>query len=611
VARFEQQVAMGPSRVAIQTGPQVLTYERLNCKASRLARAILAQGAGGNVPVALLLPHGAPVITALLATLKAGKIYVPLDPTYPPARLSAMLRDAQAQLLVTDTTHLPLATSLVPSRVPVLNIEAIETVYEETNLGLPLAAEALAYILYTSGSTGDPKGVVQNHRNVLHNIMKYTNGTHLCADDRLSLLLSFSFSGAVTNTFSALLNGAALFPFHVRELGVADLATYLQRDNITVYQSVASTFRHFLDTLTGTEQFPALRLIDVFGETVTRQDVEGYKRHFAPHCLLHNRLASTEMSVMRHYFLHTDTPLTGSVVPVGYAVDDTEVLILDDDGNDMGNNRVGEIAVKSPYLAVGYWRQPELTQTAFRPDPAGSAARLYRTGDLGLLRPDGCLEHHGRNDFRVKIRGHRIEVGEVETALLELTTVKAAVVVAREDRPGDAYLAAYLLPATRPVPTVASLRQTLAVTLPDYMLPSIFVWLEAFPLTPNGKVDRQALPAPDQVRCLAETATVAPRTPVEEAVAHLWAEVLMLEQVSIYDHFFDLGGHSLLAMQLLVRVRERLRVDVPLRTFFAEPTVAAMAETIVQQHLQGVTPTEVAGWLAEVETRCEPAGEDA
>jgi amino acid adenylation domain-containing protein len=556
--RFEQQVRKYPDRLAVQGKRGALTYDALNRAANRVARSLLARRAGGQEPVGLLLEHGAPTIVAILGVLKAGQMYLPLDASYPPARITYMLEDSQTNLIVTDAKHLSLAKEWAQRERHVLNLDALEPGLSEQNLGLTIAPDALAYILYTSGSTGQPKGVVQNHRNVLHNIMKYTNGSHICADDRLSLLFSHSYSAAVTNTFGALLNGAALFPFDLREEGLAPLATWLIQEEITVYHSVATLFGHFLDTLTGTEAFPRLRLIELTGEPVAARDVERYKRHFAPPCLLHNRMAATEMSIIRQFFLDHETPITGGLVPVGYAVADTEVLVLDEAGQEVGANQTGEIAIKSRYLAPGYWRQPELTRAAFVADPHGGDARLYCTGDVGYLLPDGCLIHLGRKDSRVKIRGYRIELGEVERALLECAALKEAVVVAREETPGDPRLVAYVVPGGQPAPMISEWRRLLQAKLPDYMVPAAFVFLESLPLTPNGKVDRQALPAPHRAGPELEGAFVAPRTPLEALIAEVWQDVLGVDRVGVYDNFFDLGGHSLLAMKVVARLEKKL-----------------------------------------------------
>jgi amino acid adenylation domain-containing protein len=583
-ARFERQVRKYPDRLAVKAKSASLTYQDLNRAANRVARAVLAQRPGEGEPTALLLEHGAPMIIGILGVLKAGKIYVPLDASYPLARTHYMLEDAQATLIVTDGKHLHTASEWAQHGRQVLNIDALDPNLSDQNLGLTISPDAFAYTLYTSGSTGQPKGVVQNHRNVLHNMMKYINGSHICADDRLSLLFSYSYSAAVTNTFGALFSGAGLFPFNLREEGLARLATWLIQEEITVYHSVSTVFRQFLDILTGAEAFPKLRLIELTGEPVSVRDVERFKQYFSPHCLLHNRMAATEMSIIRQYFLDKETPVTDGIVPVGYAVADTEVLLLDEAGQAVGVNQTGEIAIKSRYLVPGYWRQPELTRATFLPDPHGGDERIYRTGDLGYLLPDGCLVHLGRKDFQVKVRGHRIEVSEIERALLDHPAVKEALVLAREHRPGDQRLVAYVVPAPGARPTIVELRQRLQATLPDYMVPSAFVFLEALPVLPNGKVDRRALPAPEVYRPKLEATYIVPRTDIERLIGTVWQEVLRVEQVGLHDNFFDLGGHSLLLGQVHSKLCEVLGHEISMTDMLEYPTISALTNFLSRRN---------------------------
>jgi acyl carrier protein len=307
------------------------------------------------------------------------------------------------------------------------------------------------------------------------------------------------------------------------------------------------------------------------------------------------------MKNFRKFFMDKETPITGGVVPVGYAVEDNEVLLLDEAGHAVGFNHIGEIAVKSRYIAPAYWRRPDLTTATFLPDPEGGNARTYRTGDLGLMLPDGCLLHLGRKDFQVKIRGHRIELAEVEMALLDRGDIKEAVVVAREDHPGDLRLVAYLVPVSHPAPTVSDLRCLLQAKLPDYMIPAAFVMLDALPLTPNGKVDRHALPAPGSARPSLASPFVVPRTPTEDRLAQIWAEVLSLERVGIHDNFLDLGGHSLLAMQIASRAHDTFHVEVPLQSLFEVATVADMAAVIAEHQMKTVGDAALASLLTEVE----------
>ena len=501
--RFEQMVRRYPERIAVKTKNYTLTYAELNRMANRVARAILARRGEGEEPIALLLEHDAPMIAAILGTLKAGKIFVPLDPTYPQAGLNYLFEDSQAALIVTDNKNLLVAEGLARSVRQLINIDELDSSLSDENIGLPLSPDTLAYILYTSGSTAQAKGVLQNHRNTLHTIMNYTNAFRVCVYDRLTLLHSCNFSVAIIDVFCALLNGAAVYPFNVRAEGMDHLTDWLVHEEITIYNWNPAAFRSFVGTLTMKDELPKLRLVVLGSEPVISRDAELYKKYFSPQCILVNRLGSTETTNFRLYFIDRDAQINGTIVPVGYAVEDMEVLLLDGGGERVGFNEVGEIAVKSRDLAVGYWRNPALTRAVFLPDPMGGNQRIYLTGDLGRMRPDGCLTHVGRKDFQVKIRGYRIELGEIEAALLNLYVVKQAVVVARGNEAGDDCLTAYVVPSVNPRPTMSALRRALAKRLPDYMIPAAFVVVDSLPLLPNGKVDRRALPAPGRTRCSA------------------------------------------------------------------------------------------------------------
>ena len=279
---------------------------------------------------------------------------------------------------------------------------------------------------------------------------------------------------------------------------------------------------------------------------------------------------------MLRYCVDKDTEISDAMVPVGYPLGDVEILLLDDEGEAVGFDQVGEIAIKSRYTSPGYWRRPDLTRAAFITDPQDEGERIYRTGDLGYMQPDGCLVVTGRNDFRVKIRGFRIEVAEIELALRGLTKVKEAAVVAHEDQRGEKQLVAYVVPEPEQAPTTSELRDFLKDKLPDYMVPSAFVVLDALPLTPNGKLDRLALPAPSLARPELDTNFVAPRNALEEQLVEIWEEVLGVERVGIHDDFFELGGHSLRATRVVSRVREVFQVELPLLSLFEEPTIAGL-----------------------------------
>jgi len=577
-SRFEQQVGKYLDRIAVKTINHTLTYDALNKMANRVAQAMLRHQGKGNEPVAMLIESDAPMIAATIGVLKAGKICVPLDPSHPQARITYILKESEARLILTNNKNLARAKEMADDGCQAVNIDDLDTSLPDKNLGRSYSADTSAFILYTSGSTGEPKGVIQNYRNLLHNVMKWTNDFRICPDDRLSFVGS-----ARRDIFRALLNGGAVYPLNLKEEGLARMGRWLMENGITILHSVPTPFRHFLDTLTGKERFPALRLIVLLGGPLYARDVELYRRHFSPTCILVNSLGSTETRNYTYYCVDKDTQITESIVPVGRVVEDSEVLLFNEAGEPIGFNQVGEIAVKSRYLSPGYWRKPDLTRGLFRPHPKGGNERLYFTGDLALTRPDGCLIYVGRKDFQVKIRGHRVEIAEVESALLDHNGIKEVAVVASESRTEDKRLIAYFVPSRRSAPTVGELRSFLKEKLPDYMIPSAFVMLRALPLTPNGKIDRRALPAPDQTRPEVETTFVAARDALELQLTHIWEKILGIQPIGLKDNFFDLGGHSLLAAQLIAQVEKVIGKNLPLATLFQAPTVEQLARILRQK----------------------------
>jgi amino acid adenylation domain-containing protein len=547
----------------------------------------------------LLFPKGASLVVAILGALKSGKMFVVLDPTLPHARLRYILADSQASLIVANDEYCALATALA-QMTPCLNIDHLNSGLCGEAPQISRTPNDFAYILYTSGSTGQPKGIVENHRNLLHYIMTETNDLHICAEDRLTFLASQG-----RDIFRAILNGAAVYPIEIRQDGLSSLARWLIEEEITIYNSVASAFRDFVNTLTGVEQFPHLRLIKLMGETVYRRDVELYRKHFSERCILVNWYGPNETGLLSRYLVDNASQITSSVVPVGYAVKDKEILVLDEDGNDLGVQQPGEIAVRSRYMSPEYWRRPDLTRAAFILASSEGTSRLYRTGDLGALLPDGCLVHLGRKDFQVKIRGYRVEIAEVEMALMDLDPVKEAVVVAREDVLGHKRLIAYIVLRSTPAPTTSALRAALTVKLPDYMVPSVSVFLDKIPVIGIGKIDRNALPAPTNSRPALDEPYVSPRTPLEEELSRIWAEVLSLDQVGIHDNFFDLGGHSLAATRVVSQVIKKCQLELPLQSLFQSPTVAETAAIITQHQAKRASDAELAQMLREVEAMTE------
>jgi amino acid adenylation domain-containing protein len=591
-ARFEEQVARHPDRLAARCAAGTVTYAELNASANRLAHAILAVRGEDSEPVAIVLAQGIPFLAAALGVLKTGKFYVPLDVAAPPARLAAMLRDSRAELAIACAAAAPLLRAHAQPAPLVIDPERLLPSLSVANPALLVAPDAPAYIYYTTGTTGTPKGVVDSHRNVLHNVMRYTNGLEITGNDRLTLLQSPSFSGAVSSMFAALLNGAASFPFDVREASAAALADYIMREQITLYHSVPSIFRSFLRD---DQRFPSVRIIRLEGDQAATLDVELFRRHFAPDCVLMNGLGTTETGIVCRHVIRVDSPPESGIVPVGRAVEDMEVLIVDESGQPLPEGGTGEIAVCSDYLALGYWQRPDLTDRAFVVAPAVHPKRMYRTGDLGRMRSDGCLLHLGRTDSRVKIRGATVDIAEVEAALHQVPMIREAAVDTRTDRYGERRLLACYVPVSGQAPTIGALRSALAAVLPPPLIPAWFEEVASLPRNENLKIDRRALPGRSSARPRLDSACVAPQEPTQACIAHIWEQLLDVAPIGIHDDFFDLGGDSLLAAQMVSQVADALGVDVPLSVLTAGSTIAHLVAAVAPRGVAAVVALRTEG----------------
>jgi acyl-coenzyme A synthetase/AMP-(fatty) acid ligase/acyl carrier protein len=599
--RFEKVVRRYYDRLAVQVGDDALTYDFVDKAANRIGRAVLDKLGEKIEPIVLLSDQGFTTISSYLGILKAGKISVAVDPSFPLEWIAHIIDDCQAGLILTGNKNLSLATALAKASRQIINVEALGENVSDEKIGLPIGPDHIAEIRYTSGSTGRPKGIVRSHRRNLHSAMLTINTAHVCSEDRVLILRNLSYGSR--DILKGLLAGAALFPFDIKKDGLSGLAAYINQQKITCYAAVASTFRYFINEVGAKEIFPSVRLIQLGGEPLSKREVDAYKEHFSDGCILMNRLSCGEAGNLCRYFIDKQTEISTPIVPVGYPVEGKEIFLLDNNRNKVEGDQVGEIAVRSRYLSTEYWRRPELTSAKFLSDPSDEGKRLYLTGDLGRMLPDGCIVYLGRKDFEVKIRGAKVAIPEIEIALRECPSVKdAAVVAARRDRSGEQQLVAYLVPATRPVPTVSALRGFLKTKLPVYMIPASFVVVDEIPLTVTGKVDRRALPEPGGDRPELETPYCPSRTPVEKKVARIWAEVLSLDRVGIHDDFFELGGHSLAATRVVSRVINTFQLELPHQSLFQTPTVAEMAEVILQSRTRKLGEQELDRLLTEVES---------
>ncbi|HLO02126.1 MAG TPA: amino acid adenylation domain-containing protein [Symbiobacteriaceae bacterium] len=555
-----------------------LTYGQLNGQANRLARYLQAQGVGAETPVGIYLDRTPEMVVAVLAVLKAGGTYLPLDPHYPHDRVAFMLRDAEAPVVISTSDLARSLQGAISARWVCLDTDGPEIApCSETNLtaegeGGPFAADRLAYIIYTSGSTGKPKGVEVSHRNAVNLMTAMAQEPGLTAKDVLLAVTSLSFDIAGLELFLPLITGARLVVASRDVTGDGEaLAQQMAVHGVTAMQATPATWNLLLQT--GWQGDPNLKVL-CGGEAMTRD----LATQLLARCgSLWNVYGPTETTIWST--CERVTPGTGPV-SVGRPIANTQAYILDGGLHPVPPGIRGELYIGGAGVARGYRGRPDLTAERFIRDPWGEApgARLYRTGDVASWLPDGRIALHGRADYQVKVRGFRIEPGEIEEALHHHPQIREAVVTVA---PGpSSFLVGYVV-AQEGRPDDEAMRQFLKRSLPDYMIPTLFVWLDALPRTPNGKVDRRALPVP-QVGASSGKAFVSPRTPVEMVLARLWAQTLQVERVGIHDTFFDLGGHSLLAARLIAQVRQTFQTQLPVRVLFEATTVAQMAEVLIK-----------------------------
>nr|WP_229840617.1 non-ribosomal peptide synthetase [Streptomyces roseolilacinus] len=581
---FARQAARTPDAVAVVAGGTSLTYAELDARANRLAHRLRALGAGPERLVGVCLERGPDLLPALLGVLKSGAAYLPLDPANPADRLAHVLRDAGAAVLVAETGTLPLVEGVHDGPLVVLDRDADRAAWAAepaTAPNPPSGPDNAVYVIYTSGSTGRPKGVTLTHANVVR--LMTTAQEHYAFDDAdvWSMAHSYAFDVSVFEMWGALLHGGTLVvvPGEVTRSPEEFLDLLVERE-VTVLSQTPSAFRSLVAAAAaGDERIGrlSLRAVVLAGERLETGELRPWTERLGlGRVALVNMYGITETTVHTTYHRITRRDLEpGAGNPIGRPLSDLTVHLLDPYGRLVPTGTRGEIHVGGPGVARGYLNRPELTAERFVPDPFGPpGSRLYKSGDLARRRPDGSLDFLGRIDDQVKIRGYRIELGEIETTLATHPDVREAVVLAREDTPGDKRLVGYVVPAGDTPPDPAALRDRLARTLPPYMVLAAYQVIDRVPLTPNGKLDRRALPAPGR-DAFARAAYTAPRTPVEERVAALWREALGAERVGVHDAFFDLGGDSLKAVVIAGAMRAA-GLDVTARDVLEHRTVEAL-----------------------------------
>lgn len=574
---FTRQVAESPEADAVRDRSQVLTFRELDRRSAALAVELVARCGSAPEPVAFLTPHDANAVVALMGILRAGKIAVPLDPLQPAAIQQGIVAQCGAPVVVTSSEARSRAEA---TAAPLIDLDRIEPA--DPSPPLPdLTGEASAVILYTSGTTGAPKGVVSTHRCELHSVWTVIDRMKVRPGDRVGVVMPLNYRFALAFSLSALLSGAAVCLYDLRSDGFPGLPDWLSHERVSVLPLVPTILRGLGAGAVGERQFPDVRTAMIAGERAEPSDVETAHGLFAADVQVVHAFATTETQLVAMYDLWPGEPIAAPV-PVGPAAPDKVIEVVDGEGRPLGMGQMGEVVVQSRFLPEGYWHRPDLTDLVYGPGDA-DGERRYRTGDLGIVRQGGVLELYGREDGQVKVRGHRVDIADVEAALLDLDAVESAVVVAQ---PADDQLAlvayATLAPGSGHL-SPASLRSALEEVLPDFAVPSAIVVLAELPLLPNAKVDRRALPTVDirVVRASAQRpANHDAANALEKEVLRLWEAVLEVSPIELDDDLVDLSDRSLDAARLVVAMEESLGVRIPISTLVSARTPRAMAQVV-------------------------------
>jgi amino acid adenylation domain-containing protein len=588
VGRFQEIARLYPNNVAIISETEEVTYRDLNSRSNCLANEIVRLYDCISEPVIFILDHAPVAITTMVGVMKSGKAYVPVDPTFPINRITHILKDTQTRLVITNNHQLEIArvASAGLEDINILNIDDLNLDSSYENPELTLHPTDLAYILYTSGSTGLPKGVMHSHQDAIHNSFSLGNDLKISSSDRFFLFINFGFEASRFAIFSSLLSGATLCLYDIRQNGLVPLPAWIVEEKITLIFFTPSTFRSMFDFVPDSERFSTPRLVILGGESVHSQDIRLFNQHFSKDCFLVNTYGTTETGVVSRNIIDQRTQLTGHRFPAGYPTGDKQILLVNEHGQPVQIGQVGEILLKTHYLFPGYWKQTDLTNEKISVDPKDRGARIFHTGDLGQLMPNGCLEHLGRIDSQVKIRGFRVDTSAIEALLQTHPDVQASVVIAREIpvSNGEKQLVAYIVPRGKPTPTRQDLQQFLGKDLPDYMVPPVIAFLESLPYTTTGKVNPQLLPSLEELQKSKEREFISPHDEIEAQLVKIWERVLKRQLIGVQDDYFELGGSSLTAAQLFAQIEKVFHKKLPLATLFQSSTIARQAEILRQEN---------------------------
>ncbi len=569
IHRFEYIASKFGTKNALVTEQGEFTYNHL-LQLSLPLRSFLQKTTVPGQPVALLLPQGHLFISGMLGCLAAANPYCPIDSKYPLQRIQLMLEVVNPIFMIACKETADLAHQVCGDRVEVVLIEDLK---QTTAAPIRADADSFAYLLFTSGSTGRPKAVLDCHRNILHNVLRQSNSFFFTSDDCQSLLYTSGVYGGARDIFCSTLNGATLCHYDIEKNGYGNVGDWLEKSKVTIYCSVSTIFRYAAQSIVREAQVKNIRIIKLGGEASRKSDIDIFKKYFSKSCIFYTGLASTETGTACQYPVYSDSKVESALLPLGRPVTDMRILIRGDDGQFLTRGETGEIVVESRYLSLGYFQNDEQTALKFINE---DGKRYYRTGDLGKIDSDGCLWHCGRGDSQIKIRGNRIELGEVEAAFLSQSEVADVVVMARKDGQGEDHLVTYVVAKVGRVLDQLSLRKKIEQAVPSFMVPTKIIVMPTFVRTVNGKIDRGGLPDP----FVEEVLLPCLKTNSDSRAGAIWKKVLKVDAIDPHENFFSMGGHSLHLAQLLSEVQKSYGFRIAMAEFLRDPTLASLESLI-------------------------------
>lgn len=580
---FTDTVEKYAGNIAITSKGRRLTYQELDARSNVVANTILNILGDGKSPVALLLTHDLDAIVAVLGVIKTGRPYVAMDLSFPLERMNQIMDDSQAAMILCDNEYHPAALELqnVRSSIHLININELDYSNDTAPYKVEISAKDACIIYYTSGSTGKPKGVVWGHQQLISNVVHNANAMYLSPSDVYMFVTSIAFASSRSPIFDVLASGGQISMFDIKAEGISALRDWMVTERVTLFRGGVQVFRTLFSELEEGFMFPSLRAVGLGGQSSTPGDIALCRAHTSSGCSFLHSLVNTEVGVLTAFHITSDMTVVGEFVPLGKPLPDKEIVLVDEVGNTVPDGEEGEIVVHADFFAPGYLNDDALNAQKYRHNPDGTTT--YFSGDIGCWSKDGFLEHHGRKDDLVKIRGYRINLLGIESAIRKIEFVRDVAVTVRslKGRLGTRQLVAYVITSPNEVLTVGDIRYAVSGELPEYMVPSLVVFLESLPQLPNGKVNRLALPEPPERQAL--DSDNLPENVTDETLIAIWKKVLNLDIVGVNDNFFELGGDSLLAMQLLLEIERKFSRKMPLSLISRASNIREQAGVLLQE----------------------------